>query len=308
MPGPYKILKGADPAGIVVPVIWHPPVYQGPRDRNAPTAFAASNFAAKLENTIDHRTSLSELKTRLRAEALLRRQKAWSEFGASAPAVILARGMAVAEGFAGLRTVSGYFPIRDEIDPLPLLSALSRRGLQTALPVTVNTAQFVAPENEKTPSPNPLPKGRGFFGRPFSRRGEGPSPALAKAGDEVGHRKRPAGFGITRPGPSLIFRIWTPGAPLKRAKFGLQEPGDECPEVQPELVLVPLLGFDRKGNRLGYGAGYYDAGLRRLRSQGPVTAIGVAFDEQEFPDIPHGPQDERLDMILTPSRTLICGG
>jgi len=70
---------------------------------------------------------------------------------------------------------------------------------------------------------------------------------------------------------------------------------------------VPLLGFDISGNRLGYGAGYYDAGLRHLRRERSVTAIGLAFDEQEFPAIPHEPQDERLDMILTPSRVIRCG-
>ncbi len=77
--------------------------------------------------------------------------------------------------------------------------------------------------------------------------------------------------------------------------------------MQPTLVLVPLVAFDRKGNRVGYGAGYYDACLRDLRARGRATAIGVAFDEQEFPDIPREPQDEPLDMILTPSRIIICG-
>ena len=110
------------------------------------------------------------------------------------------------------------------------------------------------------------------------------------------------------PGPSLTFRKWSPGTPLERGKFGLQEPGEAHPELLPNLVLVPLLAFDRKGNRLGYGAGYYDAALRKLRRPGPVIAIGVGFDEQEFPDIPHEPQDEPLDMILTPSRIIACGG
>ena len=78
--------------------------------------------------------------------------------------------------------------------------------------------------------------------------------------------------------------------------------------MQPALVLVPLVAFDRKGNRLGYGAGYYDACLRDMRARQRVTAIGVAFDEQEFTDIPREPQDEPLDMILTPSRVIACGG
>ncbi len=113
---------------------------------------------------------------------------------------------------------------------------------------------------------------------------------------------------VTRPGPDLIFREWNPGLPLERGKFGLKQPSDANPEVVPDIVLVPLLAFDRKGNRLGYGAGYYDAALRRLRRRGPVAAIGIAFDEQEFLEVPQEPQDETMDMILTPSRIIACGG
>ena len=72
-------------------------------------------------------------------------------------------------------------------------------------------------------------------------------------------------------------------------------------------MLVPLLAFDRSGGRLGYGAGYYDAALRKMRQRGPVAAIGIAFDEQEFPEVPQEPQDEPLDTILTPSRVIACG-
>ena len=111
----------------------------------------------------------------------------------------------------------------------------------------------------------------------------------------------------THPGPALIFREWTPGSPLQRGKYGIQEPGESQPELIPELLLVPLLAFDRKGNRLGYGAGYYDAVLRNLRARGPVFAIGAGFDEQEFAEIPREPQDEPLDAILTPSRVIVCG-
>jgi len=112
---------------------------------------------------------------------------------------------------------------------------------------------------------------------------------------------------VVRPGPDLIFREWRPGAPLKRGKFGLQEPPDAYPELVPDIVLVPLLAFDRAGNRIGYGAGYYDAALRKLRRRGKVTAIGIGFDEQEFPEVPCEPQDEPMDLILTPSRVIACG-
>ncbi len=111
---------------------------------------------------------------------------------------------------------------------------------------------------------------------------------------------------VTKPGPALSFREWSPGSPLQRGKFDLQEPGEDCHEYNPALLLVPLLAFDRSGTRLGYGAGYYNSALRALRRAGRAIAIGIGFDEQEFPKIPREPQDEPLDMILTPSRIIAC--
>ena len=107
---------------------------------------------------------------------------------------------------------------------------------------------------------------------------------------------------------ALAFREWTPGSALEQGKFGVAEPLETQPAIHPTIVFVPLVAFDRKGNRLGYGAGYYDAYLRDVRGRQRVLAIGVAFDEQEFPEILREPQDEPLDMILTPSRVLACGG
>jgi 5-formyltetrahydrofolate cyclo-ligase len=101
--------------------------------------------------------------------------------------------------------------------------------------------------------------------------------------------------------------LWTPGSPLRRGMAGLSEPHAADPEAIPGAVLVPLLAFDAAGNRLGYGAGYYDAALRALRRTARVIAIGLGFDEQQLPDIPREPQDETLDMILTPTRVIACG-
>ncbi len=106
---------------------------------------------------------------------------------------------------------------------------------------------------------------------------------------------------------ALTFREWTPGSALEQGKFGLQEPLETQPAIDPLILFVPLVAFDRKGNRLGYGAGYYDAYLRDARARRRVLAIGVAFDEQEFAEIPREPQDEPLNMILTPSRVIACG-
>jgi 5-formyltetrahydrofolate cyclo-ligase len=92
-----------------------------------------------------------------------------------------------------------------------------------------------------------------------------------------------------------------------RGKLGLSEPKEENLALDPDFVLVPLLAFDRKGHRLGYGAGYYDAALRAARQKSAVVAVGVGFSEQEFDDIPQESQDERLDFVLTPSGFIRCG-
>ena len=117
-------------------------------------------------------------------------------------------------------------------------------------------------------------------------------------------------IGLPRTGKSfaLTFREWTPGSALEQGKFGLLEPHETQRAMHPSILLVPLVAFDRKGNRLGYGAGYYDAYLRDVRARQRTLAIGVAFDEQEFAEIPREPQDEPLDMVLTPSRVIACGG
>jgi 5-formyltetrahydrofolate cyclo-ligase len=98
----------------------------------------------------------------------------------------------------------------------------------------------------------------------------------------------------------LRFRRWHLDAPLRPGPFGIPEPVDGAP-VLPDVLLVPLLAFDRRCYRLGYGGGHYDRTLAVLRSQGGATAIGLAFDAQEVAQVPVCPYDERLDWILTPS-------
>jgi 5-formyltetrahydrofolate cyclo-ligase len=106
----------------------------------------------------------------------------------------------------------------------------------------------------------------------------------------------------------LAFRAYTPGEPLVPVRFQLHEPPETASAVIPQILLVPLLAFDRTGARLGYGGGYYDATLRHLRASGRnVVAVGAAFDEQEMPALPFEPHDERLDYILTPSRLIRLG-
>ena len=135
--------------------------------------------------------------------------------------------------------VSGFMPLKSEINPLPLLQKLAEAGARLALPAIV---------------------GRG---------------------------------------KPLIMRAWEFGALLDRGQWGIREPKPDAPEVEPDILLVPLLAFDRAGYRIGYGAGYYDMTIHRLRALKPVTAVGIAFAAQEVPKIPTTPRDERLDLVLT---------
>jgi 5-formyltetrahydrofolate cyclo-ligase len=95
------------------------------------------------------------------------------------------------------------------------------------------------------------------------------------------------------------MRAWEFGGPLDRGQWGIREPKPQAPEVAPDIMLVPLLAFDRRGHRIGYGAGYYDMTINRVRGLKPVIAIGVAFAAQEVPEVPASPRDERLDLVLT---------
>jgi 5-formyltetrahydrofolate cyclo-ligase len=135
--------------------------------------------------------------------------------------------------------VSGFMPLKSEINPLPLLQKLAEAGARLALPA------------------------------------------------------------IAGRGKPLIMGAWEFGAPLDRGQWGIREPKPDAPEVEPDILLVPLLAFDRAGYRLGYGAGYYDMTIQRLRALKPVTAVGIAFAAQEVPKIPTTPRDERLDLVLT---------
>lgn len=117
----------------------------------------------------------------------------------------------------------------------------------------------------------------------------------------------PIALPVTPPkGQPLLFRRWSPGQRLIRHRFGMLEPPPECPEVRPDVLLVPLLAFDRTGYRLGYGGGYYDRTLAHLRSTGPVLAIGVGFAEQEVDAVPFDAYDQRLDAVVTPAGVIMC--
>jgi 5-formyltetrahydrofolate cyclo-ligase len=192
--------------------------------------------------------ALAAAKAALRARALERRAEAWRAAGGGAGealrALFVARFAAPPVGIA----VSGFWPIRDEIDVRPLLEWFAGRGHAVALPVV---------------------QGRG---------------------------------------QPLAFRRWRPGGPLVERPFGLFEPPADAAPVVPDLLLVPLLAFDAAGNRVGYGAGYYDMTLAALRRTRRIAAVGVGFDAQEVPAVPHDAADAPLDWVLTPTRVLRARG
>ena len=104
---------------------------------------------------------------------------------------------------------------------------------------------------------------------------------------------------------TLVFRRYQPGAPLSREDFGTLAPAPDQPILDPELVIVPLLAFDRRGTRLGYGKGYYDRALAKLEARGvKPKLVGIAFAAQEVEGIPGEAHDVRLDWIVTENETL----
>jgi 5-formyltetrahydrofolate cyclo-ligase len=100
-------------------------------------------------------------------------------------------------------------------------------------------------------------------------------------------------------GAPLTFRAWAPGEPTGRGIWDIHIPLASAAEVEPDLMLVPMLAFDRRGYRLGYGGGFYDRTLHELRKLKPVKAIGVAYAQQEMEEVPVAHYDEPLDWILT---------
>jgi 5-formyltetrahydrofolate cyclo-ligase len=182
-------------------------------------------------------------KAELRREALARRDALSVQERMEAAEVIAARGLPVPVAGA---IVSGFMPIKSEINPLPLMRKLAGQGARLALP------------------------------------------AVAGAGKP------------------LIMREWVFGEPLAAGVWGIREPRPEAPLAAPDILLVPLLVFDRRGHRIGYGAGYYDMTIAGLRASKPVLAIGIAFAAQEIAAVPATPRDARLDLVLTEREVIDC--
>jgi 5-formyltetrahydrofolate cyclo-ligase len=142
--------------------------------------------------------------------------------------------------------VSGFMPLKSEINPIPLMRRLADAGTQLALPA------------------------------------------------------------IAGRGQPLTMRAYSFGQPLASGVWGIREPGPDAREVFPDIVIAPLLAFDRSGHRVGYGAGYYDMTIMGLRARKPVVAVGIAFAAQEIARVPTTARDAPLDLVLTEHEIIDC--
>jgi 5-formyltetrahydrofolate cyclo-ligase len=104
---------------------------------------------------------------------------------------------------------------------------------------------------------------------------------------------------VTGRGKPLDFHRYDVGKALVPGGFGLSEPARDWPQAEPDVLIVPLLAFDAPGYRIGYGAGFYDRTLAKLRAARDVLAVGFAFAGQEFETVPHDENDQRLDWVVT---------
>lgn len=104
---------------------------------------------------------------------------------------------------------------------------------------------------------------------------------------------------VLGPGRPLCFRRWHPGMALEQGSFRVLVPPADAQELIPAVVLAPLLAFDAAGYRLGYGGGFYDRTIAKLRAAGPVLCIGIAYAAQEVEAVPREATDQPLDWIVT---------
>jgi 5-formyltetrahydrofolate cyclo-ligase len=123
---------------------------------------------------------------------------------------------------------------------------------------------------------------------------------LLRALHDRGH---PIALPVTpKRGLPLTFRRWIPGGELVEERFGTRRPTG--PDCTPDFLLIPLLAFDSKGGRLGYGGGFYDRTLAALPNR---FRLGCAFAAQQVDAVPVGPYDIRLDAVATENGIIRCG-
>ncbi|HWA63706.1 MAG TPA: 5-formyltetrahydrofolate cyclo-ligase [Caulobacteraceae bacterium] len=104
---------------------------------------------------------------------------------------------------------------------------------------------------------------------------------------------------VAHPDAPLIFREARADDVTEPDAFGIPSPPATAPVIAPDIVVAPVLAFDRQGGRLGQGGGHYDRTLAALRAARPLFVIGLAYAGQEIEAAPMEPHDQRLDAILT---------
>jgi 5-formyltetrahydrofolate cyclo-ligase len=144
--------------------------------------------------------------------------------------------------------------------------------------------------------PVPVPEGAIVSGFSPMKSEISPIPLMRKVFDAGAQLALPVIVGRGKP---LIMRAWKFGDPFKAGQWGIREPVAEAPEVYPDILIVPLAAFDRRGHRIGFGAGYYDMTIAALRAKKKVTTVGIAFAVQEIERVPATERDARLDFMLT---------
>ena len=144
----------------------------------------------------------------------------------------------------------------------------------------------------------PLPITRGMIVSGFSplKSEISPLPLMRRLADAGAQLALPVVAGRGKP---LVMRAFAFGDALASGQWGIREPKSDAPEVAPDILLVPLLAFDRRGRRIGYGAGYYDMTITKFRALKHVTAVGIAYAAQEITSVPVTERDARLDLVLT---------
>ena len=174
--------------------------------------------------------TIDALKAEARKAAFAARSGAFAA-GQGRAADLLADYLAAHRG----KSLSGYMPMRTEIDPLPAMAA--HQG-PVCVPVIIGKGQ------------------------------------------------------------PLKFREWSPGCAMIAGEFGAFIPAEGA-WIEPDVLIVPLLAFDARGYRLGYGGGYYDRTLQGLRARQATVAIGFAFAAQQVGEVPIDAFDQRLDAVIT---------
>jgi 5-formyltetrahydrofolate cyclo-ligase len=179
----------------------------------------------------------------------------------------------------------------DDLKGAIRVDALARRAA-LALDMRTAAAQAIA----QRPFPLPLQPGTIVSGFMPLKSEISPLPLMRTLADAGAALALPAVVGRGEP---LIMRSYVLGEPLASGVWGIREPKADAAEVFPDVLIVPLLAFDRSGHRIGYGAGYYDMTIAALRLRKSVIAVGIAFAQQEIAAGPHTPRDARLDLVLT---------